>query len=60
MYAIRSYYVLLRFQDILHARVRRLNQAFAEAIREAEYGNVYRGVYPIKVNQLHEVVEEVL
>jgi len=52
--------LLLRFQDILHARVRRLNQAFAEAIREAEYGNVYRGVYPIKVNQLHEVVEEVL
>jgi arginine decarboxylase len=40
--------------------VRRLNEAFAEAIRDAEYKNVYRGVYPIKVNQLHEVVEEVL
>jgi len=52
--------LLLRFQDILHARVRRLNQAFAEAIDMAGYENVYRGVYPIKVNQLHEVVEEVL
>jgi arginine decarboxylase len=52
--------LLLRFQDILHARVRRLNQAFAEAIDYAGYDNIYRGVYPIKVNQLHEVVEEVL
>jgi arginine decarboxylase len=52
--------LLLRFQDVLRARVRRLNEAFAEAIRDAEYKNVYRGVYPIKVNQLHEVVEEVL
>ena len=52
--------LLVRFQDILHARVRRLNQAFAEAIDYAGYDNIYRGVYPIKVNQLHEVVEEVL
>ncbi len=52
--------LLVRFQDILHARVQRLNHAFAEAIDAVDYGNVYRGVYPIKVNQLHEVVEEVL
>jgi arginine decarboxylase len=52
--------VLLRFQDVLRARVRRLNHAFAEAIRDAGYNNVYQAVYPIKVNQLHEVVEEVL
>ncbi len=52
--------LLVRFQDILHARVRRLNRAFAEAIDAAGYDNVYRGVYPIKVNQLHEVVQEVL
>lgn len=52
--------LLVRFQDILHARVQRLNRAFAEAIDDSGYGNVYRGVYPIKVNQLHEVVEEVL
>ena len=52
--------LLLRFQDVLRSRVRRLNLAFAAAAKEAGYGNVYRGVYPIKVNQLHEVVEEVL
>jgi arginine decarboxylase len=52
--------LLLRFQDVLRARVRRLNLAFAAAIEEAGFKNDYRGVYPIKVNQLHEVVEEVL
>ncbi len=52
--------VLIRFQDVLQARVRRLARAFQGAIEDASYQNVYRGVYPIKVNQLHEVVEEVL
>lgn len=52
--------VLLRFQDVLRARVRRLNEAFRNAIGEAAYGNDYRAVYPIKVNQLHEVVDELL
>jgi arginine decarboxylase len=52
--------VLIRFQDVLRAQVKRLNEAFAAAIAEAEYPNVYRGIYPIKVNQLHEVVDELL
>ncbi len=52
--------LLLRFQDVLRSRVRRLNLAFVAAIEESSYQNVYRGVYPIKVNQLHEVVEKVL
>lgn len=52
--------VLVRFQDVLQARVRMLNEAFMAAIDEAGYGNRYNGVYPIKVNQLHEVVEEVI
>jgi arginine decarboxylase len=52
--------VLARFQDVLRAQVHGLNRAFAAAIEEAAYDNVYRGVYPIKVNQLHEVVEEIL
>lgn len=51
---------LLRFHDVLRARVERVNLAFATAIEEAGYGGSYRGVYPIKVNQLHEVVEEIL
>ncbi len=51
---------VIRFQDVLRARVQRINSAFSTAIGEAGYKNVYRAVYPIKVNQLHEVVEEVL
>jgi len=52
--------MLIRFQDVLRARVRRLVEAFDQAIADAGYGNVYQAIYPIKVNQLHEVVEEVL
>jgi arginine decarboxylase len=52
--------VLLRFQDVLRAQVRRINEAFRSAIAESSYGNTYRGIYPIKVNQLHEVVDELL
>ncbi|MBI4456475.1 MAG: biosynthetic arginine decarboxylase [Acidobacteria bacterium] len=51
---------LIRFQDLLQTRVIELNEAFRQAIIEYEYLNVYRGVYPIKVNQLHEVVEEII
>lgn len=52
--------LIVRFQDIIAARVQRLNRKFREAISEAQYPNQYRSIYPIKVNQLHEVVAEVL
>ncbi len=52
--------LLIRFQDLLRSRVTELNTAFRKAIEEAGYGNSYIGVYPIKVNQLHEVVQEIL
>ncbi len=52
--------MVLRFQDLLHHRVIRINKAFADAIAEAGYRGVYRGVFPIKVNQLREVVEEIM
>ncbi len=52
--------LLLRFQDILRHRVCMLNEAFGGAIRDNEYKGRYRGVFPIKVNQLREVVEEIL
>src|SRR5438876_7722761 len=52
--------LLLRFQDLLRSRVTELNNAFRKAIEESGYGNSYIGVYPIKVNQLHEVVQEIL
>jgi arginine decarboxylase len=52
--------LLIRFQDILRHRVESVNQAFRTSIREFEYKGSYRGVFPIKVNQLREVVEEIL
>src|SRR5690606_38058929 len=52
--------ILIRFQDVLRAQVKRINEAFREAIAESGYENRYLGVYPIKVNQLHEVVDELL
>ena len=52
--------MLIRFQDILRHRVRTINQAFTNAIEDCDYQGRYRGVFPIKVNQLREVVEEVL
>ncbi|MBI2895379.1 MAG: biosynthetic arginine decarboxylase [Deltaproteobacteria bacterium] len=52
--------VLIRFQDLLRHRVEALNSAFNRAIEESHYSGIYRGVFPIKVNQLREVVEEIL
>ena len=52
--------VVMRFHDIIKNRVCQLNESFAKAINEAEYQSPYRGVYPIKVNQIREVVDEVV
>lgn len=52
--------LLIRFQDILRDRVRSISRAFRRAIKTYRYQNDYCGVYPIKVNQLREVVEEIL
>ena len=52
--------LLIRFQDILRHRVESVHLAFRNSIREFNYQGQYRGVFPIKVNQLREVVEEIL
>ncbi|MDA0577470.1 MAG: biosynthetic arginine decarboxylase [Verrucomicrobia bacterium] len=52
--------LVVRFHDLLRDRVQTINLAFIDAIAEMNYGGVYRGVFPIKVNQLREVVEEIL
>ena len=49
----------IRIQDLLHTRVIDLNELFREAIKDENYAGRYRGVFPIKVNQLREVVEEI-
>jgi arginine decarboxylase len=51
--------VVVRFSDILAHRLKRLHDAFAQAIVENEYRNRYAAVFPIKVNQQRLVVEEV-
>ena len=50
----------IRVQDLLRNRVTQINEAFRSAIKEEDYDGRYRGVFPIKVNQLREVVEEIL
>ena len=52
--------LLIRFAEILKARVVELNEAFQNAIREYGYKGIYRGVYPIKVNQERFVVEHLV
>lgn len=52
--------LVIRFQDLLRHRVETVNRSFHNAIQEFGYRNVYRGVFPIKVNQLREVIEEVV
>ncbi len=51
--------VLLRFTDIVDHRLRTLRDAFARAIEENDYQGGYLAAYPIKVNQQHQVVEEI-
>ncbi|MEZ6163800.1 MAG: biosynthetic arginine decarboxylase [Phycisphaerales bacterium] len=51
--------VLLRFTDIVDHRLRTLRDAFARAIEENNYKGDYLAAYPIKVNQQHQVVEEI-
>jgi len=52
--------ILLRFTDILRHRLGELNEAFQTAIKEFDYQGRYLCVYPIKVNQQRQVVEEIL
>ncbi len=52
--------LVIRFQDLLRHRVVQLNEMFRKAIKEERYKGGYRGVFPIKVNQLREVVDEIV
>ncbi|MBU6309873.1 MAG: biosynthetic arginine decarboxylase [Planctomycetes bacterium] len=52
--------ILLRFAEILQHRLGELHGVFANAMRESGYRGDYCCVYPVKVNQQRQVVEEVL
>lgn len=51
---------LVRFPQILHHRVHSLCEAFNTAIQQYGYDEKYLLVYPIKVNQQREVVDEII
>ena len=51
--------LLLRFDGIIRDRVREVQRAFDDAIREFEYKGKYRLAYPVKVNQQRHVVDSV-
>jgi arginine decarboxylase len=55
-----SFPLVIRFQDLLRHRVESVNRAFQSAMNEFNYRGPYRGVFPIKVNQLREVIEEIV
>ena len=52
--------LLIRFSDILRHRLSDIHDAFKAAITQHQYDGRYCCVYPIKVNQQRQVVEEVL
>jgi arginine decarboxylase len=52
--------ILIRFAGILKHRLSEIHGAFQGAINEHKYTGRYCCVYPVKVNQQRQVVEEVL
>lgn len=50
---------ILRIENLLDDRIKALNESFKRAINDYNYQNVYRGVFPIKVNQQCHVIEEI-
>ncbi len=52
--------VLIRFPEILDNRIEKISQSFAIASKEYEYHAQNYIIYPIKVNQMRQVVEEIV
>ena len=51
--------ILMRFGEILQHRIKEMHDSFQNAITEHGYKGNYKLVFPIKVNQQRQVVEEV-
>ena len=50
---------LLRVENILDTQISNLHESFRKAIKSLGYKGSYRGVFPIKVNQQQQVIEEI-
>ncbi|WP_136809182.1 biosynthetic arginine decarboxylase [Desulfosediminicola flagellatus] len=51
--------VLLRIENILGSQIKLLHETFRKVIRDNDYRGVYKGVFPIKVNQQEQVIEAI-
>src|SRR5690606_15090501 len=51
--------VLLRIENLLDSQIAKLNESFRKSINTFGYKGKYRGVFPIKVNQQAQVIEEI-
>ncbi len=51
--------ILIRFPQIVKHRIELLNQCFQNAFKDNHYSGSYRGVYPIKVNQHHQLLKHI-
>ena len=52
--------ILFRFPQILESQIKTLNSAFSNSISEYKYNNTYQAIFPMKVNQRKEVIEEIV
>lgn len=52
--------VLLRFPQLLESRICELYESFGRSINEFGYPATYKGVFPLKVNQRKDVVDEIV
>lgn len=50
---------LLRIENIIDHSISTLNESFGKIIERLGYQGAYRGVFPIKVNQQAQIVEEI-
>ena len=51
---------MIRFHDILHSQVKLINGTFQKEIDKADYEGRYLCVFPVKVNQMNKVVDEIV
>jgi arginine decarboxylase len=52
--------ILMRFPDILASRVNLLKSCFDNAIEAMDYKGVYKGIFPVKMNQQKHLVDDIV
>ena len=52
--------IVIRFPEIIQSRIEFINSCFQKAFQECDYNGRYNPVYPIKVNQQRQVVDDIL